>query len=161
MMKLRIRLLGCAIGLGALALSNVSVSAQGVRRHPPKDQPADAPLIPADQQKQYQTGNTWVLKAFNDKPPPVTDEVTFTIDSTYRGYGFSGCNTWSATIYPIKNQKFAVGPIAITHNQCDKDKMEFETSYLVYIHSNPSWDVVGGDLILKGQTGTMRFQRSL
>jgi hypothetical protein len=39
--------------------------------------------------------------------------------------------------------------------------MQFEITYLNYIHSNPNWDVVGGDLIMKGQGGTMRFQRSL
>jgi heat shock protein HslJ len=162
MTKLRIRLLGCAIGLGALATGLAGVSAQTLLKHrAQKPQPAETRVIPLQDQKQYQTDNTWVLKQFNDKPPPVTDEVTFTIDSTYRGYGFSGCNTWSATIYPIKNQKFAVGPIAVTHNQCDKVKMEFEVSFLTYIHSNPSWDVVNGDLIMKGQGGTMLFQRSL
>ncbi|MBV8565651.1 MAG: META domain-containing protein [Methylobacteriaceae bacterium] len=150
-----------ALGCGALALVVVSASAQGPRRRgqeQPKQPMGDLLATP---QKQFPLGTTWVLKAFNDKPIPFKEEVTFSIDSDYRGSGYSGCNTWSATVYPVKDQKLLVGPVALTHKQCDKSIMQFELQYLAALHVGPNWDLDGGDLVMNGQGGKLRFQRSL
>ena len=150
-----------ALGCGALALVVVSASAQvvpGRNKEQPKLPPIDLLATP---QKQFPLGTTWVLKAFNDKPVPFKDEVTFSIDADYRGSGYSGCNTWSATVYPVKDQKLLVGPVALTHKQCDKAVMLFELQYLAALHVGPAWDLDGGDLVMNGQGGKLRFQRSL
>jgi heat shock protein HslJ len=111
--------------------------------------------------KEYPVGTTWVLKSVNEKPVPINEELTFMIDKNYRGSGYSGCNMWSATIYPIKNQKLLVGPIAVTKKQCEKEKTQFEILYLTAIHLGPTWDLVNGFLVLKSQAGQLSFQRSL
>jgi heat shock protein HslJ len=131
------------------------------KKRPQTDQTATADPILPPQSKQYPVGTTWVLRSFNDKPIPFSDDLTFAIDKNYRGSGYSGCNTWSATIYPIKDQKFLVGPIATTRKQCDKARMEFEHTYLSAIAARPAWDLVNGNLVMKIQNVSLVFQRSL
>ena len=111
------------------------------------------------QEKTYPTKVTWTLKTYNNKP--VGGDYTLMIDDNFRGSGASGCNNWSATIFPVKGQKLAVGPIAITKRKCEADKMAMERNFLVAIHSGPTWDIVGSDLVVKGQNATLVFQRAL
>jgi heat shock protein HslJ len=154
---------GVAILLACLACAAATdaTARPGGRKQadqPPK--PTQDILTPKD--KEFPTGTTWALKSFNDKPVPVAEDLTFSIDKEYRGTGYSGCNTWSATIYPIKQQRLLVGPFALTRKQCEKPKMQFETSFLAALRASPNWDLVDGDLVIKGQQGaTMRFQRSI
>ena len=55
-----------------------------------------------------------------------------------------------------------MGPIAITKKACDKAVTALEYAYLTGLRSGPSWDLVGPDLVLKGQQGgEMKFRRSL
>ena len=64
-------------------------------------------------------------------------------------------------MYPVKDQHLAVGPYALTKKQCAKDIMALETGFLSGLLGNPEWDLVNGDLVIKGPRGTMRLARSL
>ena len=109
--------------------------------------------------KEFPTKATFNLKEINGKAPPA--DASLLIDGTLRGSGVSGCNTWSATIYPIKGQKLAMGPVVMTKKQCDAPLMTFEKEYLTILHSGPTWDQIGDTLTVKGATGSLVFARSL
>jgi len=140
----------------AIALSAIcfAFAAQAISNdEPPK------PLPPL--QKNFPLDQTWQLKELNGKPVPAEIDVSLKIDSTLRGSGFAGCNSWSATMYPIKDQHLAVGPYALTKKQCDKDTMAIEFGFLSALHAQPIWDLVNGELVIKGPRGEMRLARSL
>ena len=88
-------------------------------------------------------------------------DISLKIDGTLRGSGFTGCNSWSATLYPVKDQHLAVGPYALTKKQCPKDIMQLELGFLSALLGNPAWDLVNGDLVIKGPRGALRLARSL
>jgi heat shock protein HslJ len=113
------------------------------------------------QQKNFPLDQTWELKELNGKPIPADIDVSLKIDSALRGSGFTGCNSWSATMYPIKDQHLAVGPYALTKKQCDKDTMAVEFGFLTGLLAQPTWDLVNGELVIKGPRGQMRLARSL
>ena len=78
-----------------------------------------------------------------------------------RGTGFGGCNTFSAAAYPLRQQAFVVGPIALTKRACDKGLLEFERAYLTVLRATRNWDLVNGRLVLKGGAGEVTLSRSL
>jgi heat shock protein HslJ len=117
------------------------------------------PLPP--QQKQFPLDQTWSLRDINEKPIPSGLDASLKIDGTLRGSGFTGCNSWSATLYPIKDQHLLVGPFALTKKQCAKEIMAVEFGFLSSLTGSPSWDLVNGDLVIKGPKGTLRLARSL
>lgn len=112
-------------------------------------------------EKTYPTKVTWALKSLNNKPVPREADITLMIDDNFRGTGFGGCNYWSATIYPVRGQRLAAGPVATTKKQCTPALMQIERAFLVGVHSGPEWDLVGPELVLKGKGGTLRFERAL
>ena len=165
-MKRHLRLFAAALAVEAAALAAFSLcqaQAQAARRaQQPQQQPQFAsPVKPGEPEKKFPTKVVWVLKEFNGKPVPAGSDLTLTIDDTYRGSGASGCNTWSATVYPSRGQRLGVGPVAITHNTCDQAKTALENAYLTAVHAAPFWDIEGGDLVLKSPAGVLRFQRSI
>lgn len=125
----------------------------------PEDLEPPKPLPP--QQKNFPLDQTWSLKELNGKPVPPGLDPSLKIDGTLRGSGYTGCNSWSATLYPVADQHLMVGPYALTKKKCDKDVMAVEFGFLSGLTSKPSWDLVNGDLVIKGPRGTMRFARSL
>jgi heat shock protein HslJ len=122
-------------------------------RGPPK------PLPPL--QKNFPLDQTWSLKELNGKPVPSGLDASLKIDGNLRGTGFTGCNSWSATLYPVKDQHLMVGPFALTKKQCPKDVMQIEIGFLSTLIGNPTWDLVNGDLVIKGPRGSLRLARSL
>lgn len=127
-----------------------------------KDQPAKQSAEDRyKQEKQYPTKVTWRLVELNNKPLPKDVDITLMIDDAFRGSGFAGCNSWSATIYPVRGQRFAVGPIAFTKKQCDAARMQLERAFLGGLHGGPEWDVQNSVMTLKGQAGAMKFERAL
>ena len=64
-------------------------------------------------------------------------------------------------MYPIKDQHLAVSQYALTHKQCDKDVMAIENGFLSALLGSPAWDLVNGELVIKGPRGTLRLARSL
>ena len=120
---------------------------------------APKPLPP--QQKNFPLDQTRSLREINAKPVPAGLDVSLKIDGTLRGSGFTGCNSWSATLYPVKDQHLLVGPYALTKKQCAKDVMAVEFGFLSALTGSPTWDLVNGDLVIRGPKGAMRLVRSL
>ena len=117
------------------------------------------PLPPL--QKNFPLDQTWSLKELNGKPVPPGTDASLKIDGSLRGSGFTGCNSWSATLYPVKDQHLMVGPFALTKKQCAKEMMQLEVGFLSTLIGNPTWDLVNGDLVIKGPRGQARLARSL
>jgi len=124
-----------------------------------EDNEPPKPLPPL--QKNFPLDQTWSLRELNGKPVPPGLDISLKIDGTLRGSGFTGCNSWSATVYPVKDQHLAVGPYALTKKQCAKDIMQLELSFLSALTGGPEWDLVNGDLVIKGPRGALRLARSL
>ena len=64
-------------------------------------------------------------------------------------------------MYPVKDQHLLMGPAALTKKQCDKDVMAIEGGFLAALMAQPSWDLVNGELVIKGPRGELRMVRSL
>jgi heat shock protein HslJ len=139
------------IALGAVFAAQAARAEDG-------DKPKE-PLPP--QQKNFPLDQTWSLRELNGKPIDSTLDVSLKIDSALRGSGFTGCNSWSATMYPVKDQHLMTGPYALTKKQCDKDVMAIEFGFLSALMAQPSWDLVNGELVIKGPRGALRMVRSL
>ena len=92
------------------------------------------PLPPL--QKNFPLDQTWSLKELNGKPVPSGLDASLKIDGNLRGSGFTGCNSWSATLYPVKDQHLMVGPFALTKKQCAKDVMRSRWA------SCPPWSAI-------------------
>ncbi len=127
----------------------VSVGTAGVAQSQNRAQP-----------KQFPIGMQWTLVSVSGKA--VTDNrPTMMVDEALRARGFAGCNTFSATAYPLAQQRIAVGPIAVTRKACDKALMDRERAFLVIFRTAQGWDLKDGQLILAGQNGELRFERTL
>jgi heat shock protein HslJ len=124
-----------------------------------EDNEPPKPLPPL--QKNFPLDQTWSLRELNGKPVPTGLDISLKIDGALRGSGFTGCNSWSATMYPVKDQHLAVGPFALTRKQCSKDIMQLELGFLSSLLGSPEWDLVNGDLVIKGPRGALRLARSL
>lgn len=119
---------------------------------------ASAP--PPQQEKTFPLGASWSVVALNGKPVEER-RATLIVDQNLRGTGFGGCNTFSAAAYPLRQQGFAVGPIAITKRSCDKGTLDFERAFLTALRATNKWDVVNGRLVLRGGAGELTLSRSL
>jgi heat shock protein HslJ len=127
-----------------LSLSPVLASdalAQRRQQMPPRgEQPQEAPPK-RQQEKNFPFDASWSVLQINGKP--VTGHrATLKVDSNLRGTGFGGCNTFSASAYPLRQQAFAVGPIAVTKMACDKGASDFERGYLMALRTARQWDLV-------------------
>ena len=141
-----------AAGLFALVglASTLAVAAEEEKKQP---------LPPL--QKNFPLDQTFSLRELNGKPVPSGLDASLKIDGNLRGSGFTGCNSWSATLYPVKDQHLMVGPFALTKKQCPKDIMVLEVAFLSALLDKPSWDLVNDNLVIKGPRGSMRLARSL
>jgi len=160
-----IRRLGYAAALAVMAaplLMPTDALAQRRGQMPSREQlgtPQSAPIAPP-QEKNFPLGASWSAVSLNGKP--IADRrATLQVDNSLRGTGFGGCNTFSASAYPLRQQGFAVGPLALTKRSCDKGLSEFERSYLTALRATRNWDLVDGKLVLKGGAGELRFDRAL
>jgi len=149
MLKLRVPLAAAAL----IAFAGAAYAFQKPSDEPPKPLPPLAKTFPLDQ--------TFSLRELNGKPVSATLDVSLKIDSALHASGFAGCNTWSGTIWPAKEQHLLAGQFALTHKQCDKETMAIETGFLSGLLGSPAWDLVNGDLVIRGPRGMMRLARSL
>jgi heat shock protein HslJ len=160
-----IRRLGLAAVLVALAVPMLmpdEAAAQRRQQLPSREElGGGTTAIPLPQQeKTFPLGASWSVVALNGKP--VQDRrATLMVDQNLRGTGFAGCNTFSASAYPLREQGFAVGPIAITRRSCDKGTLDFERAFLMALRATQKWDLVNGRLVLKGGAGELTLSRSL
>lgn len=158
-------LAGAALAALAVTLA-VTLAASGAeaRERRGKKEAADPKAAAEErykQEKTYPTKTTWALRSINGKAVPADYEITFMIDENFRGSGFGGCNYWSATIYPQREQKLLAGPVAVTKKMCEPARMQLERAFLVGVHSGPNWDLQGHQMTLKGKGGTLVFDRAL
>ena len=105
--------------------------------------------------------SSWTAISLNGKPFSGRDRPTFMLDQQFRAKGFGGCNTYSATSYPLREQRIAVGPLALTKKQCEKDVMDVERAFLVALRTSIQWEYEGTTLVVKTQSGDLRFERSI
>ena len=139
------------------------VTAAHAAQHGPQTEEDNAPPKPLPPlEKNFPLDQTWSVRELNGKPVPSGLDISLKIDGTLRGSGYTGCNSWSATVYPVKDQHLAVGPYALTRRECpNKDLKALEVGFLSALLGSPAWDLVNGDLVIKGPRGSMRLARSL
>jgi len=158
-----IRRLGFAAVLSAIAAPLLLPSdafAQGRQKMPSREELGTPQQHVPQQEKNFPLGASWTVVTLNGRP--VADRrATFQVDSNLRGTGFGGCNTFSAASYPMRQQSFAVGPLALTKRSCDKAAADFERSFLTALRATRAWDLVNGKLVLKGGAGEIHFDRAL
>jgi heat shock protein HslJ len=142
-----------AAALGVIACAGAALAQMRDSDAPPK------PIGPAF--KNFPLDQTWSLRSITEKPVPAGLDVSLQIDGNLRGSGYTGCNAWSATLYPVKEQHLLMGPVALTKKQCAKDVMAIEMGFLSALLGSPTWDLVNGELVVKGPRGTLHFDRSL
>ncbi len=144
-----LRLFACLAALAIVPSTNALAQQQPNPQQ--KQQPKEEKTFPKD--------SNWTLRSLNGKPVPAGLEGTLRIDNQFRGAGFAGCNTFSATMWPVRGQRFAVGGIAVTKKACPPAVMQFEQAYLRALFAGPTWDMVNGLLEIKSQAGSLSFAR--
>jgi heat shock protein HslJ len=152
------------VRFAALLAAAVAMTAPADAQAPagkPAQQPGQKPSVLQAQEKQFPVPSTWTVISLNGKPFTGRDRPTFSLDQQFRAKGFGGCNTYSATSYPLREQRLAVGPLALTKKQCEKDVMESERAFLVALRTSMQWDFDGLTLVVKTQSGELRFERSI
>ena len=153
-------LVRCAALLAAAVAMTAPADAQAPGGKPAQP-PGQKPSVLQAQEKQFPVPSTWTVISLNGKPFTGRDRPTFSLDQQFRAKGFGGCNTYSATSYPLREQRLAVGPLALTKKQCEKDVMESERAFLVALRTSMQWDFDGLTLVVKTQSGELRFERSI
>jgi heat shock protein HslJ len=116
---------------------------------------------PGQRDKVFPLGSSWVAVSLNGKSLGGGERPSFKLDDQLRASGFGGCNTYTATAYPLREQGLAVGPFALTKRSCDKSAMAIEQAFLVALRTSAKWDIQGPTLIIRTQNGELRFERSL
>jgi heat shock protein HslJ len=134
-------------------------SAQSSRRGGKPAETGEGKVAPK-QEKQFPLGQSWTAVSLNGRSFGGA-RPSFQIDENLRGTGFSGCNTFSATTYPLREQNFATGPVAVTKKSCDAGASAVERSFLVALRGARTWDVSEGRLIIKGAGGELVFERGI
>jgi heat shock protein HslJ len=149
--------LAAVVGAAVVCLSTAALAGPSGPQNDEDKTPKPLPPL----QKNFPLDETWSLRELNGKPVPSGLDASLKIDSTLRGSGYTGCNSWSATLYPVKDQHLLVGPFALTRKKCEKDVMAVEFGFLSSLIGKPTWDLVNGDLVIKGPRGAIRLVRSL
>jgi heat shock protein HslJ len=158
------RVFGIAVLVLAAAASTMvyaqSAPGWGAGREDPQKKPQQGEGPAPRQEKTFPTKVSWLAISLNGKPFS-GERPTFILDEQFRLRGFGGCNTFSAVAYPLREQRFAVGPFALTKKACDKALMDQEKNFLIALRTSVHWDTVAGDLVIKSQNGELKFQRSI
>lgn len=115
---------------------------------------------PGSQGKIFPLGSSWIAVSLNGKPF-TGERPSFKLDDQLRATGFSGCNNYSTTAYPLREQGLAVAPFALTKRTCDKAALAVEQAFLMALRTSGKWDIQGRTLIIKSQTGELRLERAL
>ena len=126
--------------------------------------PALAQQAPAGgasaQGKPFPVNVQWSLKSVNGAAV-AGEQPTLQLDAQLRMRGFAGCNTCSATAYPLRNQGITVGPLAVTKKVCDNAVMDAEKTYLLGLRTALQWDVRDGFLYMRSEKSELKFERAL
>lgn len=144
------------VALACLGVPALAWAQKGNDRPPP---PPDN-VVPQRILKVFPFDTTWMAVNLNGKPFAAERRPAFILDKQFRGRGFGGCNTFSATTYAMQD-RVAVGPIALTKETCDKATAEAERAFLVVLRTSQVWELKDGKLLLKGPNGIITFERSM
>lgn len=162
MMNRRFGLAAAFAMLAATTLVATDASAQRRQQMPSREElgstPAPAPI--PQQEKTFPFGAAWSASTMNGKSVSGM-RATLLVDANLRGTGFGGCNTFSASAYPLRQQAFAVGPLALTKRACDQATSGFERSFLTALRGARKWDIVQGRLVISTASGDLVFERAL
>lgn len=160
--------LACAIAAGALAAvpaaAQMSMGGGNPSGFGAGQQPQKKPqYVPGAKptEKIFPLGAMWTAVSMNGKPFTGADRPSFIIDAQYRARGYGGCNTFTATAFPLREQQLAVGPLALTKKSCDKALAATEQAFLVALRTAGKWDLVDSQLVIQSPNGVLRFDRSL
>jgi heat shock protein HslJ len=145
----------------AIALILAAAGGAALAAGVPAPQQEEAPKPMPPLQKNFPLDQTFSLRDLNGKPVSAQLDVSFKLDGAYHASGYTGCNSWSATAYPQQNQHLLLGGLAITKKACSKENTEIERGFLRAFQGGPAWDLVNGDLVIKGPGGSLRMARSL
>jgi len=147
--------------IAALAVTSTA-EAQSRRSRGNEDQQIKGDIKPVPkEEKRFPLGQSWIAVSFNGKPFSGAERPAFALDEQFRARGFGGCNSFSATAFPLREQGIAVGPIALTKKTCDSAAMASERAFLTALRTAAKCDTSAGSLIIKGPNGELRFERSL
>lgn len=161
----RFAVLACA-GAAVAGLASVGAEAQSLsgfgRKNRMQEREKEKPYIPPSKptEKIFPLNATFTAISINGKPFP-GERPSFSVDKQYRARGFGGCNTFAATAFPLREQRLAVGPLALTKSSCDKSLAAAEQQFLVALRTSGQWDFVGAQLVIKTQAGELKFERAL
>jgi heat shock protein HslJ len=156
-----------SVGLAVLVVGAVAAAsaaqAQGIgRRGGNQNQFQNGTVQPQQkEEKKFPLGQSWIAVSMNGKPFGGSERPTFTLDDQYRVRGFGGCNTYSTTAFPLREQGIAVGPLAITKRACEGGILSSEKAFLTALRTSAKWDTNVGTLIIRGPNGELRFERAL
>jgi len=145
-----------ALAFALLGAPALAWAQKGNERPPP---PPDN-VVPQRILKVFPFDTTWMAVNLNGKAFAADRRPAFILDKQFRGRGFGGCNTFSATTYAMQD-RVAVGPIALTKETCDKATAEAERAFLVVLRTSQVWELKDGKLLLKGPNGIITFERSM
>lgn len=157
---MRVAILVTLLAVGVASVASAQQKPMGRADPNARAQPEPQGQVPQRQRKEFPLGASWTLADQNGKPFG-GDRPSFVLDDQYRVRGFSGCNTFSAVAYPLREQRFGVGPIALTRKACDKAIMDSERAFLIAFRKSQQWEVESGSLLLKSEAGTLRFERGI
>src|SRR3984885_2565732 len=97
-----------ALTVAAAALCFTAAAYAGPPQGPQTEEDEGPPKPLPPLQKNFPLDQTWSLRELNGKPVPAGVDVGLKIDGSLRGSGYTGCNSFSATMYPVKDQHLAV-----------------------------------------------------
>ena len=157
---MRVAILVTLLSLGAATAASAQQKPMGQADPNSRAQPEPQGQVPQRQRKEFPLGASWTLTDQNGRASG-GDRPSFVLDDQYRVRGFLGCNTFSAVAYPLREQRFGVGPIALTKKACDKGVMDSERAFLVAFRKSQRWEVESGALILTSEGGKLRFDRGI
>lgn len=162
------RALGITVFAAAMAISGMASAQSSAARgwganrgNADQQQSGFATVKKQDQEKRFPVGAAWIATSLNGKTYAGTERPSFRLDDQFRVQGFGGCNSFSTSAFPMREQGFAVGPLALTKRACDKGRAAAEMAFLTALRTAAKWDTQIGTLIIKGPNGELRFERSL
>lgn len=156
------RSLGIVIVVAAVSIGTAAGAQISKRNRGNSDQQAPGyEQIKKAEEKRFPLGASWIAVSFNGKTYSGTERPAFTLDEQFRVRGFGGCNSFSTSAFPLREQGIAVGPLALTRKSCDKERMAAETAFLTALRTSAKWDTQIGSLVIKGPNGELKFERSL
>ncbi len=112
-------------------------------------------------QKNFPLDQTWSLRELNGKPVPSGLDISLKIDGSLARLRLHRLQFVVGDAVSGQGPASCRRSLALTKKHCPKDVMALELGFLSALLGSPEWDLVNGDLVIKGPRGAMRLARSL